>query len=117
MQKVRRPGGARGGGYPGEAVIARQLTEGAATRRVGLRPEGRAPVRGSAPVFATEDAAEPIGTVTSGCFGPSLNAPVAMGYVAKPFAETGYRLFAEVRGQRLPVAVTAMPFVTPNYLR
>ena len=117
IQKARRPGGARAGGYPGEAVIARQLAEGAATRRVGLRPEGRAPVRGGAPVFAAEDAAEPVGTVTSGCFGPSLNAPVAMGYVATPYAQAGARLFAEVRGQRLPVTVAATPFVPHTYRR
>jgi aminomethyltransferase len=117
IPKSRRPGGARAGGYPGAAVVGRQLAEGAASRRVGLRPEGRAPVRGGAPIFASEEAQAPIGAVTSGCFGPSLNAPVAMGYVAAGYAETGARLFAEVRGARLPVAVAAMPFITPGYRR
>jgi aminomethyltransferase len=74
-------------------------------------------VRGGAAVFPAEDAAEPIGAVTSGCFGPSLNAPVAMGYVAAGYAAIGSRLYAEVRGQRLPVTVSALPFITPNYLR
>jgi aminomethyltransferase len=117
MQKARRAGGAREGGFPGAARILGELANGASRKRVGLLPEGRAPVRGGAPLFADEGDATPIGEVTSGAFGPSLGAPMAMGYVAAAQAEIGTRLFAEVRGKRLPVAVAAMPFVTPGYKR
>jgi aminomethyltransferase len=117
MQKARRAGGAREGGFPGAARILGELANGASRRRVGLLPEGRAPVRGGAPIFAAEDDAEPVGTVTSGAFGPSLGGPMAMGYVPGDLAATGTRLFAEVRGRKLPLTVAAMPFVKSNYKR
>jgi aminomethyltransferase len=117
MQKSRRTGGARAGGFPGAAVIASQLAGGAERRRVGLRAEGRAPVRAGATLFASETSAEPIGAVTSGGFGPSANAPVAMGYLPSAFASAGMLAFAEVRGQRLPVRVAEMPFVPHSYKR
>jgi len=117
LQKSRRPGGARAGGYPGAAVIARQLAEGAPRQRVGLRTEGRAPVRGGAELFASESSEEPAGTVTSGGFGPSVSAPVAMGYLPTEFAKVGALVFAEVRGQKLPMRVAAMPFHPHSYKR
>ena len=117
LQKSRRAGGARAGGYPGAETIARQLAEGAPRRRVGLRTEGRAPVRGGAELFASENSEEPIGTVTSGGFGPSINAPVAMGYLPTEFAKSGALVFAEVRGQKLPMRVAAMPFAPHSYKR
>jgi aminomethyltransferase len=114
---ARRTGGAHVGGFPGADVILRQLAEGAARRRVGLRPQGRAPVRAGAALFCSEDDAAAIGAVTSGGFGISLDAPVAMGYVPKDAAAPGTRLFAEVRGKRLPVAVAELPFVAAHYKR
>ncbi|MFQ5566799.1 MAG: glycine cleavage system aminomethyltransferase GcvT [Paracoccaceae bacterium] len=117
MQKARRAGGARAGGFPGAARILDELANGVGRRRVGLLPEGRAPVRGGAAVFAGEADADPAGTVTSGAFGPSLGGPMAMGYVPGALAATGTRLFAEVRGRKLPVRVADMPFVKPNYKR
>jgi aminomethyltransferase len=117
VQKSRRSGGARAGGFPGAAKILAQLDGGAARRRVGLRAEGRAPVREGALLFADATSAEPIGKVTSGGFGPSLNAPVAMGYVPTPLAAAGTAVFAEVRGQRLPMKVAATPFVPNTYKR
>jgi aminomethyltransferase len=117
MQKSRRPGGARAGGYLGADKILGQLTGGALRRRVGLKPEGRAPVREGAPLFADQASTEQVGTVTSGGFGPSLNAPVAMGYVPTALASSGTQLFAEVRGQRLPLRVAATPFVPNTYKR
>jgi aminomethyltransferase len=116
IQKVRRPGGARAGGYPGHDRIAAELT-GAARRRVGLKPEGRAPVRPPAALFAAPDTAEAIGHVTSGGFGPTVGGPVAMGYVAAAQATPGTRLWAEVRGTRLPVVVTPLPFVPARFKR
>jgi len=117
VQKSRRSGGARAGGFPGAEKILAHFDNGASRRRVGLRAEGRAPVREGALLFANDAGGEPIGQVTSGGFGPSLNAPVAMGYVPTPLAALGTKLFAEVRGQRLPLAVAAMPFVKNTYKR
>jgi aminomethyltransferase len=114
---ARRAGGARGGGFPGSEVILTQLAEGARCRRVGLKPEGRAPVRSGAMLYRAEDGGEPIGTVTSGGFGVSVGAPVAMGYVESAFAQAGATLFADVRGKRLPVRVAALPFVPARYKR
>jgi aminomethyltransferase len=117
MPKARRAGGARAGGFPGAAAILRQFADGAERRRVGLKPEGRAPVRSGAFLFRAENDATPIGNVTSGGFGPSLNAPIAMGYVARDASAPGTRLFADVRGKRLPVTVAALPFVPTRYKR
>jgi aminomethyltransferase len=117
VQKSRRSGGARAGGFPGAEKILAQFASGAPRRRVGLLPEGRAPVREGAALFADAAASEPIGKVTSGGFGPSLNAPVAMGYLPTPLTGNGTRVFAEVRGQRLPLKVAPMPFVPNTYKR
>ena len=117
MQKSRRAGGIRAGGFLGAERILAQFADGTARRRVGLKPEGRAPVREGAVLFADETSSESIGTVTSGGFGPRLNAPVAMGYVPTALASSGTRVFAEVRGQRLPLIVSPTPFVPNNYKR
>ncbi|MFV0301623.1 MAG: glycine cleavage system aminomethyltransferase GcvT [Paracoccus sp. (in: a-proteobacteria)] len=117
VQKVRRTGGARAGGFPGAEVILPEFDRGATRRRVGIAPEGRAPIRAGADLFLDEDDTAPIGRITSGGFGPSVEAPVAMGYVAASLAEPGTRLFAELRGKRLPVAVATLPFITPRYKR
>jgi aminomethyltransferase len=117
VQKSRRTGGARAGSFPGAEKILAHFDQGASRRRVGLRAEGRAPVREGALLFADGAGGEPIGKVTSGGFGPSLNAPVAMGYVPAALAALDTKLFAEVRGQRLPLTVAAMPFVKNTYKR
>jgi aminomethyltransferase len=114
---ARRAGGARVGGFPGALRILDELVKAAPRRRVGLRPQGRAPVRAHAPLFRDETGSAGIGVVTSGGFGPSLDAPVAMGYVSTSCAQPRTPLFAEVRGKRLPVMVSEMPFVTPHYKR
>jgi aminomethyltransferase len=117
VQKSRRTGGARAGGFLGADKILAQFSSGASRRRVGLRPEGRAPVREGAKLFADSTSSEPIGTVTSGGFGPTLNAPVAMGYLPTSLAGLGTQIFAEVRGQRLPLRIAATPFVPNTYKR
>jgi len=117
IQKSRRTGGARSGGFPGAHHILAQLENGAPRHRVGLRPEGRAPVREGAALFADEASTLPIGRVTSGGFGPSLNAPVAMGYLPSPLAVPDKLVFAELRGQRLPLRIAPMPFVPNTYKR
>jgi aminomethyltransferase len=117
IQKSRRHGGVRAGGFPGADRILSELANGATRRRVGLRPEGRAPVREGAPLFADAASSAQIGAVTSGGFGPSVNAPVAMGYLPSSYATPGGLVFAELRGQRLPLLIAPMPFVPNTYKR
>ncbi len=113
--KARRAGGAREGGFPGAALVLRELREGADRGRVGLRPEGRAPMRPGTELFAEETGGAAIGRVTSGGFGPSLEAPVAMAYLPKRLCAPGTRVYGEVRGRRLPAVVTALPFRPARY--
>ena len=101
------------GGFVGAAALKAAITEGAQKKRVGLKPEGRQPVRGGAALFDADG--NPAGHVTSGGFGPSFGAPVAMGYVATALAQPGTRLFAEVRGNRVPVDVHPLPFTPHRY--
>ncbi len=116
IQKVRRRGGARAGGFPGAGVILHELDNGARRRRVGLRIEGRAPVRAGALIHAADDDnGPPVGRVTSGCFGPSVDAPIAIGYLSAQLATPGARVFAELRGKRLPATVAALPFIETRY--
>jgi aminomethyltransferase len=117
IPKVRRTGGARAGGFPGAKTILLHLVSGTTRRRVGLRPEDRALVRADAPLFAVEHDTAVVGIVTSGGFGVSLGAPIAMGYVPTAQAIPGTRLFAEVRGKRLPMMVSELPFVPHRYKR
>ena len=117
VQKSRRLGGARAGGFPGADIILKQFETGASRRRVGLRAEGRAPVREGAALYAGETSSDKIGAVTSGGFGPTLNAPVSMGYLPTSRSNEGTTVFADVRGQCLPLRVSAMPFVPNGYKR
>jgi aminomethyltransferase len=117
IPKVRRRAGARAGGFPGADVVLRELDDGAQRRRVGLRAQGRMPVRGGTLLFAGASAADSVGKVTSGGFGPSIGSPVAIGYLPRPLSAVGTRVFAEVRGSRVPVEVTDLPFIPHHYKR
>lgn len=117
IQKVRRPGGAREGGFPGSQAVFAEIEEGPQTRRVGLRPAGRAPVREGVVLYATQTGQDEIGRVTSGGFGPSVEGPVAMGYVASDHAAVGTELFGELRGKRVAVEVVDLPFVPARFKR
>ncbi|GBQ49512.1 glycine cleavage system aminomethyltransferase GcvT [Acetobacter ghanensis] len=117
IQKSRRTGGARAGGFPGADIILDQLENGVTRRRVGLLPEGRAPVRHGAPLFADAAMADRVGEVTSGAFGPTVEAPVAMGYVATPHAATGTALTAELRARAVATRVAALPLVPARFKR
>jgi aminomethyltransferase len=112
LSKARRPGGARAGGYPGAEVIERQLAEGADRQRVLLKPEGRQPVREGSVIVSGE---REVGVVTSGGFGPSLGAPVAMGYVRREALEQP--LQALVRGKPVPLSLQRGPFAPHRYCR
>lgn len=113
IQKARR----ESGGYPGFERIRHHLQDGAARLRVGLQPVGRAPMRAGTLLFDEQDAAEPVGEVTSGAFGPSMGSPVSMGYVGSAHASLGTPLWGDVRGKRLPVTVCALPFRPANFKR
>jgi aminomethyltransferase len=103
------------GGFPGDDVIIRQLAEGTARRRVGIRPSGRAPAREGAQIV--DSAGAQIGTVTSGGFGPTASAPVVMGYVASDFVKPGTAVGLVVRGSTHKAEVVQMPFVPHRYHR
>jgi aminomethyltransferase len=117
IQKVRRTDGARAGGFPGSEIILKAIDHGVERRRVGLKPEGRAPMRQGVPLFETEEGGTQIGFVTSGGFGPSVGGPVAMGIVADNLREAGTVLYGELRGKRLPVTVVSLPFIPANFKR
>ncbi len=111
IQKRRRAEG----GFPGAARIQRELADGPVRKRVGIKPEGRAPAREGAEVLSADG--EPIGKVTSGGFGPSVNGPVAMGYVAAAHAAPGTKVQLVVRGKSMPAEVVTLPFVQHRYFR
>ena len=118
IQKVRRTAGARAGGFPGAGKILAQLADPASTvhkKRVGLVALERIPVREHSALQSTDGA--PIGEVSSGLLGPTINQPVAMGYVQPEFAAMGTRIHAMVRGKAVPMQVSAMPFVPTRYHR
>ena len=117
MQKVRRTGGARAGGFPGAEKILAQLADPTllTRKRVGLRALERIPVRDHTALHNLDGGL--IGEVTSGLLGPSINQPVALGYVSPQFASIGTRVHAMVRGKPVPMEVAAMPFVPNRYFR
>ena len=118
IQKVRRTGGARTGGFPGAEKILAQLDHPVTTltrKRVGLMALERIPVRDHTELQSTDGM--PIGEVTSGLLGPSINRPVALGYVKPEFSAVGSRLNAMVRGKPVTMEVTATPFVPSRYYR
>ena len=103
------------GGFPGAATLLRQLIEGPSRKRVGIRPDGRAPAREGTAIL--DPAGNPVGRVTSGGFGPSLGAPIAMGYVDAGHAAEGSALALVVRDVPRPAHVAPLPFVPTRYYR
>ena len=115
IQKVRRPGGERAGHYPGADAIAAQLSSGVSHKRVGLVALERVPVREGAKLVDARG--HKLGTVTSGTIAPTINKPIAMAYLAADHAQPQHEIYAEVRGQQVPMRVTPMPFVPHRYFR
>ncbi|MFV2035590.1 MAG: glycine cleavage T C-terminal barrel domain-containing protein, partial [Halocynthiibacter sp.] len=111
IQKRRR----EQGGFPGATRILRELADGPARKLVGIRPEGRAPAR--AGVEIQDLGGNTLGSITSGGFGPTIQGPVAMGYVSADHAEPGTKVALIVRAKSMPAVVTALPFVQQNYKR
>lgn len=104
------------GGFAGAETVLRQIEDGPTRMRVGIRPDGRAPARAGTAILDPESDAQ-IGAITSGGFGPSIEGPVAMGYVPKDRAKPGTEVALSVRGKRLPARIAKLPFVPPGYRR
>lgn len=117
VQKIRRTGGDRAGGFPGADAVLAAFENGVTRKRVGLQPEGRAPMREGVEIFDAAEGGQAVGTVTSGGFGPTTGGPVAMGYVATPHSKVGTSLWGEVRGKRMALTVAKLPFVAANFKR
>jgi aminomethyltransferase len=117
IQKVRRTGGARAGGFPGSDKVLAQIDDPKLLerKRVGLIATERVPVR--EPAMLENMDGQQVGQVTSGMLSPTLNQPIAMAYVAPDYAAPGTELFAMVRGKPVPMKVSAMPFVPTRYFR
>ena len=115
IQKSRRPGGARPGGYPGADVLGGQLARGTAVERIGLLGLERVPVREGAVLHDAQG--HKLGKVTSGTLAPSVNHPIAMAYVAANHAAPKHELYADVRGKAQPMRVTPLPFIPHRYFR
>ncbi len=115
IQKVRRAGGARHGGYPGTSAIDSQLASGPSTKRIGLVGLERVPVREGAPIVDAHG--RKLGRVTSGTLSPTVNEPIAMAYLAANHALPHHEVYAEVRGKRQPMRVSTMPFTPHRYFR
>ena len=115
IQKVRRVGGARHGGYPGAAAIDSQLATGPRTKRIGLLGLERVPVREGAVIVDARG--HKLGQVTSGTLSPTVNEPIAMAYLAANHALPHHEVYAEVRGKRQPMRVSPMPFAPHRYFR
>ena len=115
ISKVRRADGARAGGFPGADRIFTQQQAGISRKRVGLLPQERTPVREGAEIV--DDHGTVIGTVCSGGFGPSLGGPLAMGYLDTAFTALDSEVSALVRGKKVPLRVSKMPFVPQRYYR
>jgi aminomethyltransferase len=117
IQKARRSNGSRASGFIGSEIILKQLAGGTNKKRVGLLPQTRAPMREGVEIFATETSKEAIGKITSGGYGPTVGYPIAMGYINSEYANSEDDLFGELRGKRVPVKVSNLPFVPLNFKR
>ncbi|SDQ98570.1 glycine cleavage system aminomethyltransferase GcvT [Pseudomonas sp. B21-012] len=115
ISKVRRADGQRAGGFPGAEAIFAQQQSGVARKRVGLLPQERTPVREGAEIV--DESGTVIGSICSGGFGPTLNAPVAMGYLDAAYSALETPVWAIVRGKRVAMKVSKMPFVAQRYYR
>ena len=117
IQKVRRKGGEREGGFPGADRILREMESGTSRIRCGILPDGRGAMREGTQLFSSPDATDPIGQVTSGCFGPSCERSIAMAYLPTALAQPGPQVWGEVRRKRVAAEVTTLPFHPHNYKR
>lgn len=115
VSKSRRPKGERAGGYLGAERITKQIVNGVEKLRIGMLPEGKAPIREGTMLFNDKD--QYIGNVTSGNYSPSLKRPIAMGYVLSSHVELGTQIYANIRDKRIPLTITKLPFKQANYYK
>ena len=115
IQKARRAGGERAGGFPGAKRIHSELEFGPSKKRVGILPDGRAPMREGTLLYGSDNRNNPIGKVTSGAFGPSIQKSISMGYVLKEYTDLETIIYGDVRGKLLAARVTSIPFKKSNY--
>jgi len=115
IQKARRTGGERAGGFPGAKRIQSELEVGPSKKRVGILPDGRAPMREGTVLYGSDNRNNPIGKVTSGAFGPSIQKSISMGYVLKEYTDLETIVYGDVRGKLLAARVTSIPFKKSNY--
>ena len=103
------------GGFVGSDIIINQIKEGTKQIRVGVKPEGRLIAREKTKIYDEED--KLIGEITSGTFGPSINGPVAIGYVQKQYSKKDTKIFLEVRGKKHPANIFGLPFYKKSYVK
>ncbi len=103
------------GGFIGSKIISRQIENGVKQVRVGIKPEGKIIARENTKIF--NDTELLIGKITSGTFGPSVNGPVAMGYVENEFSKKDTKVLLEVRGKKYPASICGLPFYKKNYVK
>ncbi len=103
------------GGFIGATRVQRELAQGVLRKRVGIKPEGRAPARDGTEIQNSNGVK--IGVITSGGFGPTVNGPIAMGYVETAFADVGMKVNLIVRGQAMPAQIIKLPFIPNNFKR
>jgi aminomethyltransferase len=115
ISKSRRADGARAGGFPGASVIFQRMADKPALSRVGLRVDGKRPVREGQAILDLSGRA--VGEICSACYGASVGGPIAMAYIARELAQPGTKLLVGVKDKQLPVTVTAMPFSPQRYYR
>ena len=96
-------------------IIIKQLNDGVTKIRVGIKPEGRIIAREKTKIFNQSDVH--IGEITSGTFGPSVNGPVAMGYVENEFSKKNTKVFLEVRGKKYAASICSLPFYKKSYVK
>ena len=101
--------------FPGSEFIKKQYNEGVSKLRVGIKPETKVIARESTKIFDEKD--NEIGKVTSGTFGPSVNGPIAMGYIHNDYSKKNTKIFLEVRGKKIPASICEMPFYKKNYVK
>lgn len=117
ISKTRRENGARCGNFIGSEKIISEIANGTKIKRVGIIPAGRAPMREGVELFKDLSDDIPIGKITSGGFGPSVQKPISMGYLNTKYAKINTKIFAEIRGKRLEAVVTSLPFTKLNFKR
>ncbi len=115
ISKSRRPEGERAGGYLGADRIVKQLAKGTDRLRVGIMPDGKAPVREGTELI--DDKGQLVGTITSGTYSATLRRPIAMGYVTSSLAVPDMRIYARVRDRLIPLTIVKLPFVSPRFYR